>query len=144
MTEHEFGRRRETWGDDPEEIEASATVAEFTSDTEIQRAWHEHPAWVPLKVVWRFIARNGRRVGVTIAGFAVLIAGVAMLVLPGPGLVVICLGLAILGTEYVWAQRMLHTARVKAEQAKDAVLRKKQAPPSAQPPRDDGANPQIP
>jgi uncharacterized protein (TIGR02611 family) len=145
MTEHEFGRSHETWGDDPEEVEASATVAEFTSDAEIQRAWHEHPAWAPFKVVWRFTARNSKRIGVTIAGFAVLIAGLAMLVLPGPGLLVICVGLAILATEYVWAQRMLNTARTKAEQAKDAVLRKKQGPPSSASSGADGpASPQLP
>ena len=73
-----------------------------------------------------FIARNGKRVGVTIAGFAVLLAGAAMLVLPGPGIVVILAGLAILGTEYVWAQRLLRIAKEKANQAKDAVFRKKE------------------
>jgi hypothetical protein len=48
-----------------------------------------------------------------------------MLVLPGPGLLVIVAGLGILSSEYVWAQRMLATAKRKAEEAKDAVLRKK-------------------
>jgi uncharacterized protein (TIGR02611 family) len=128
MTE-QLGHRRDTWGDDPEEIEASETVAEFAGDVGVQRAWHERAAWAPFKVVWRFIARNSRRAMITIAGFAVVAAGIAMLVLPGPGLIVICIGLAILSTEYVWAQRMLKTARAKAEQAKDAVLSKR--PPSA-------------
>jgi hypothetical protein len=49
-----------------------------------------------------------------------------MLVLPGPGIVVIIAGLAILGTEYVWAQRLLRLAKQKATQAKDAVFRKKE------------------
>jgi uncharacterized protein (TIGR02611 family) len=79
----------------------------------------------PLAVVWDFIRRNGKRVAVTIAGFAVLLAGVALLVLPGPGWLLIFLGLGILSTEYVWAQRMLATAKRKAEEAKDAVLRRK-------------------
>ena len=48
-----------------------------------------------------------------------------MLVLPGPGLLVIIVGLAILATEYVWAQRLLQVAKEKATQAKDMVLRKK-------------------
>jgi uncharacterized membrane protein YcjF (UPF0283 family) len=47
-----------------------------------------------------------------------------MLVLPGPGIVVIIAGLAILATEYVWAQRLLKIAKEKANQAKDAILRK--------------------
>ena len=49
-----------------------------------------------------------------------------MLVLPGPGIVVIIAGLAILATEYVWAQRLLRIAKEKANQAKDAVFRKKE------------------
>ena len=80
---------------------------------------------VPFKVVGRFIARNSKRVGITIAGFVVLLAGAAMLVLPGPGLLVIIGGLAILATEYVWAQRLLRVAKEKATQAKDKVFGKK-------------------
>ena len=34
-----------------------------------------------------------------------LLAGFAMLVLPGPGIIVIILGLAILATEFAWAER---------------------------------------
>jgi tellurite resistance protein TerC len=40
-----------------------------------------------------------------------LIIGVAMLVLPGPALVLIPLGLAILATEFRWARKWLSTAR---------------------------------
>lgn len=53
------------------------------------------------------IARNAKRLMVFIAGVAVLLAGLAMLALPGPGLVVIILGLVILATEFAWAERML-------------------------------------
>lgn len=118
---------------------ASEVVEEFASDVAVQRRWHEHPAWAPLKVVWRFIRTSGKRIAVTIAGFAVLLAGIALLVLPGPGWLLIFAGLAILATEYVWAQRLLLKAKEKAEQAKNAVLGKKNndAPdPSAA--RDDG------
>jgi hypothetical protein len=38
----------------------------------------------------------------------VVLAGLAMLVLPGPGLVVIALGLALLALEHDWARRVLH------------------------------------
>jgi uncharacterized protein (TIGR02611 family) len=48
------------------------------------------------------------RVGVTVLGPLVVLAGVAMLVLPGPGLVVIVLGLALLALEHHWARRVLH------------------------------------
>ena len=51
--------------------------------------------------------KTARRVVVTTVGGTVLLLGVAMLVLPGPALVVIPLGLAILGIEFAWARRFL-------------------------------------
>lgn len=53
-----------------------------------------------------------RRVAVTLLGFLVLVVGLVLLALPGPGLLVVALGLAILATEFVWAwraQRYVHT-----------------------------------
>jgi hypothetical protein len=47
------------------------------------------------------------RAGVTVAGPLVVLVGVAMLVLPGPGLVVIALGLALLALEYEWARGLV-------------------------------------
>ena len=52
------------------------------------------------------------------AGLTILLAGLAMLVLPGPALLVIPIGLAILSLEFVWAERMLDTALDKADVAK--------------------------
>jgi tellurite resistance protein TerC len=52
-----------------------------------------------------------RRVAVAVIGFTVLLIGVAMVVLPGPAVVVIPLGLAILATEFVWARQLLRKAR---------------------------------
>jgi hypothetical protein len=114
------------WGDEPQEVDASELVQEIEATRpELAQRWYDHPAIVPFKVVGRFIRRSGKRVAVTIAGFLVLLAGAAMLVLPGPGILVIIAGLAILATEYVWAQRLLRLAKEKANQAKDAVLRRK-------------------
>lgn len=42
-----------------------------------------------------------------IAGFALLIAGAAMVVLPGPGWLTIAAGLALLADEFPWARREL-------------------------------------
>jgi uncharacterized protein (TIGR02611 family) len=126
--------RREVWGDDPEEVDASGVVAGMPGlESGAEHRWHEHPAFMPIKTVGRFIKMSGKRIAVTIAGFAVLLAGVVLLVLPGPGWLLIFIGLAILATEYVWAERLLKTAKRKAEQAKDAVLRKKTAkqPPTS-------------
>jgi uncharacterized protein (TIGR02611 family) len=118
--------RDEVWGDEPQEVDASELVEEVeATQPELARRWHDHPTFVPFKILARFVGRNGKRVAVTIAGFAVVLAGLAMLVLPGPGIVVILAGLAILATEYVWAQRLLRIAKEKANQAKDVILRKK-------------------
>lgn len=119
-----FSLRDKTWGDEPSEVDAAAVVEGLETAPELARKWHDHPTIVPFKVVGRFIGRNGKRIGITVAGFLVVLAGLAMLVLPGPGIVVIIAGLAILATEYVWAQRLLRLAKEKATQAKDAILRK--------------------
>jgi uncharacterized protein (TIGR02611 family) len=52
-----------------------------------------------------------RRVARMIGGWTLLAVGAALLVLPGPGLLVIAAGLALLATEYAWAARLL--AKVK-------------------------------
>ena len=52
-----------------------------------------------------------KRAVVAVIGFTVLLIGVAMVVLPGPAVIVIPLGLAILATEFVWARRLLEKAR---------------------------------
>ena len=70
----------------------------------------------PVEIV-RFIARSSRRIAVTIVGGAVLVAGLAMLALPGPGSLVIALGFAILGTEYAWAASALERTKRTAAQA---------------------------
>ncbi len=67
-----------------------------------------------------FLRRNGKRILVVIAGSAVLIAGVAMLVLPGPGLLTIAAGLAILASEFEWAERWMERVKDRAERAAKA------------------------
>jgi len=127
--------RDQAWGDEPQEVDASEFVEELeTSRPELARRWHNHPTIVPFKVVGRFVGRNSKRVAVTIVGFCVVLAGLAMLVLPGPGIIVIVAGLAILATEYVWAQRLLKIAKEKANQTKDAILRKNKGPAEEEPP----------
>ncbi len=51
-----------------------------------------------------------RRIVVIIVGFVVLLAGIVMLPLPGPGTIVILGGLFILATQLRWARRLLHGA----------------------------------
>ncbi|MDQ3681391.1 MAG: PGPGW domain-containing protein [Actinomycetota bacterium] len=67
--------------------------------------------------VFRFIGRNAKRVAVTIVGGVVLLAGLAMLVLPGPAIVVVPLGFAILATEYAWAAGALNKSKDMVDSA---------------------------
>ena len=48
-----------------------------------------------------------KRLIVAVIGFTILGIGIAMIVLPGPAILVIPLGLSILATEFVWAKRFL-------------------------------------
>ena len=62
------------------------------------------------------------RIAFVTAGFTVLAAGLAMLLLPGPALVVIPIGLAMLSLQFAWAERMLETALDRADAAKQKAV----------------------
>ncbi|RAY17269.1 TIGR02611 family protein [Actinomadura craniellae] len=62
------------------------------------------------------------QIGVFTVGVTVLLAGLVMMIAPGPGILGIIVGLAILATEFAWAQRALHRARAAAERAKEKAL----------------------
>jgi len=53
------------------------------------------------------------RVGVAVVGLTVLFMGVAAIPYPGPGWAIVFLGLAILATEFYWAQRTLTYTRAR-------------------------------
>jgi hypothetical protein len=74
----------------------------------------------------RWAGRNGKRAAITIIGGALVLAGLAGLILPiVPGWLLLIPGFAILATEYVWAQRILETAKKKAKQTAARVRRRK-------------------
>ena len=77
--------------------------------------------------------RVARRVAVGVIGSTVVAIGVAMLVLPGPGLVVIPAGLGILGLEFAFARRWLAQLR---ERASDVAARVSASVAAAPPPSD--------
>jgi len=65
-----------------------------------------------------------KRIVIAIVGFTVLLLGVVMIVLPGPAFIIIPLGLAILATEFVWAQRLLTKAKAYFEKQRQRVADK--------------------
>ena len=61
------------------------------------------------------------RAVVAIAGFVVVLVGLAMIPLPGPGLLVTAAGLAILALEFAWAERLLERTVDRMTAAGDQV-----------------------
>ena len=64
---------------------------------------------------WRVL----RRIAITVVGLVILMIGAVMLVAPGPGFLVIALGLLILSVEYEWARRHLDRVKSKARTLAD-------------------------
>ncbi len=62
------------------------------------------------------------RVAWVTAGVIVVVAGLVMVVFPGPALVVIPIGLAMLSLEFAWAERLLDTTLERGIDAKDLAL----------------------
>jgi hypothetical protein len=68
------------------------------------------------------VSRAARRALLTAAGATLVVAGLALLVLPGPGLLLVLVGLVLLTKEYRWAQRLYTPVRDRALAAADASV----------------------
>jgi uncharacterized protein (TIGR02611 family) len=75
---------------------------------------HTHPV---LHIPWRVLVGT--------VGTVVVLAGIVMMVLPGPGIASVLLGLLILSTEFRWAHRLLRPARVWARRGEKWAVRTK-------------------
>ena len=64
-----------------------------------------------IKRAFHITYKAARRIVVGLVGLTVLIIGVVMIVTPGPALVVIPVGLAILSIEFAWARAWLRRLR---------------------------------
>ncbi len=82
---------------------------------------HRHHSFAARKRAWqhRLNQKLGldkmpviRKLVYSVVGVTVVLIGIAMLVLPGPAVVVIPLGLAILASEYAWARRIIRRGKV--------------------------------
>jgi uncharacterized protein (TIGR02611 family) len=75
-----------------------------------------------------FLARHrglevAYRALIAVIGFAIIVAGIVLIPLPGPGWLIVFAGLALLATEFAWAERLLHYARDKVRGWTDWVTR---------------------
>ena len=55
-----------------------------------------------------------KKIIVAVFGFTILLIGIILIFLPGPAIIIIPVGLAVLATEFVWAERLLAKFKEKA------------------------------
>ena len=67
-----------------------------------------------------------KRLVVAVIGITILVIGIAMIVLPGPAIMVIPVGLGILATEFAWARRLLLIARERIQRYTSSLKNNKQ------------------
>jgi len=58
-----------------------------------------------------------------LGGFTLLLVGAVMIFTPGPGWLVIFLGLTVLAAEFVWAKRLMERMKDQGTRIKDSVIR---------------------
>lgn len=73
--------------------------------------------------------RHARRVVIFVVGGTLVLLGIAMIVLPGPALVVIPAGLAVLATEFVWARWLLKRVKRQMRSMGSAIMGTSRPPP---------------
>ncbi len=67
--------------------------------------------------------KQAKRLITVVIGFTVVLVGIIMLVTPGPGIVAILLGLAMLGTEFVWARKLMKRFNHHASNVKNSFVK---------------------
>lgn len=55
-------------------------------------------------------------------GFTLLLLGIVMIVLPGPGWLTILVALGVLAAEFVWARRLLDRLKQQGERLRDSLI----------------------
>jgi tellurite resistance protein TerC len=82
-------------------------------------------AWLRRHITYRW----ARRIVVAVIGGTIVALGIAMIVLPGPAVVVVPIGLGVLGLEFAWARHWLRKLRATASDVVSRVRRKPRDPP---------------
>ncbi|AKJ14334.1 membrane protein [Streptomyces incarnatus] len=115
-----------TGSDEPGEVVVVADKARTDRQEPGQNVGHDTGdglgSRAPEFVKARRLLHLSWQVGVFVVGLGVVVAGVVMLPLPGPGWVVIFGGMAIWATEFVWAQLVLRWTKRKVTEAAQRAL----------------------
>ena len=67
--------------------------------------------------------KQAKRLITVVVGFTIVLIGIIMLVTPGPGLAAIVMGLALLGTEFLWARRLMKRFNHHANNIKNSFFK---------------------
>ncbi|HEX9776408.1 MAG TPA: PGPGW domain-containing protein [Actinomycetota bacterium] len=74
------------------------------------------------KRIAAWVARNAKRVLITLVGFTLILTGLALIILPGPWTIPLVIGgLALLSLEYAWAKRILAETKQRAKTAREGL-----------------------
>jgi tellurite resistance protein TerC len=65
-----------------------------------------------------------KKLFVFIIGITIVLIGLALLILPGPGILTIILGLVVLATEFIWARILLDKVKAHAKRAEKKAISK--------------------
>ncbi len=107
-----------TGSDEPGEVAVAADGAKVDGSASEQGLGSKAPEFIKA----RRMLHLSWQVGIFVIGLAVVVLGIIMLPLPGPGWVVIFGGMAIWATEFVWAQLVLRWTKRKVTEAAQRAL----------------------
>ncbi len=107
-----------TGSDERAEVAAASDESKASGAQSEQGLGSKAPAFIKA----RRVLHLSWQVGIFIIGLAVVVLGIIMLPLPGPGWVVIFGGMAIWATEFVWAQLVLRWTKRKVTEAAQKAL----------------------
>ena len=85
-----------------------------------------------MKWLQKFSKRTGldrnpriRKFVVALIGGTILLIGLALVVLPGPAVVVIPIGLALLASEFAWARRIIRRGKIFVGRVRQTAKRER-------------------
>jgi uncharacterized protein (TIGR02611 family) len=80
-----------------------------------------------VRSAWAFVGRHLRRTALFVIGLVIVVFGILLLVLPGPGWLMIFLGVSVWSIEFQWARRLRVRVQGHVRTATDAVRRRRNA-----------------
>jgi uncharacterized protein (TIGR02611 family) len=107
-----------TGSDEPGEVAMAADETKADGAKTEQALGSRAPEFIKA----RRVLHLSWQVGIFAVGLAVVVVGIILLPLPGPGWVVIFGGMAIWATEFVWAQLVLRWTKRKVTEAAQRAL----------------------